>query len=410
MEQAKNKRGALLVIQMIVMLIMGFVYVYSIILPYVMERFAVDKATAAIPYSVVLSVFVVGNLIGGLMQKKISTKKCLAIGYAGMIIGAGLTAILPANSYWMMSITFGVIIGLGNGIVYNVLIALGQKWWPDKRGLITGLLLAFLGVSGTILSPIVSALLIKYGYTTTFLACAGMFTVIAIIAVSALKAPPEGYMADYAAPKKAGGAAISTKQYTTGEMVKTKAYYMVTAAFMFAMPAYVLISAIFVAVGTERGIDTAMLVTGVMIASLGQVAGRFLISAISDKIGRKIALIFSFAITAAMIILLVNAQSTLYIIGFALLAFAYGGAVATFPSLVSDYFGVKHIGINYAVVMIGFGLATIFTPIMSKAVLATQRGITLSFIIAGCAAAFAILLVIILKKPKEDSVMQEETK
>ncbi len=402
MKTAENKRGLLLFIQMIVMLIMGFVYVYSIILPYVMQKFSVDKATAAIPYSVVLAVFVVGNLIGGMMQKKVSTKKCLLIGYLGMIIGAASTAVLPSNSFWLMSVTFGAIIGLGNGIVYNVLIALGQRWWPDKRGLITGVLLAIIGISGTLLSPIINSLLIKYGFTVALLVCAGMFTVTAIIAISALKAPPDGYMADYAASKKIGGSAISVKQYTTGEMVKTKAYYLITAAFMFAMPAYVLISAIFVAVGTERGIDTSLLVTGVMIASLGQVAGRFLISTISDKIGRKPALIFSFAITAAMIILLVSAQSTLYIIGFAFLAFAYGGTVATFPSLVSDYFGVKHIGINYAVIMIGFGLATIFTPIMSKAVLATEKGITLSFMIAGCAAVLAILLVLILRKPKED--------
>ena len=402
MKTTENKRGLFLFIQMIVMLIMGFVYVYSIILPYVMQKFAVDKATAAIPYSVVLAVFVVGNLIGGLMQKKLSTKKCLAIGYLGMIIGAASTAVLPSNSFWLMSVTFGAIIGLGNGIVYNVLIALGQRWWPDKRGLITGVLLAIIGISGTLLSPIINSLLIKYGFTAALLVCAGMFAVTAIIAVSALKAPPEGYMADYAASKKIGGATISAKQYTTGEMVKTKAYYLITAAFMFAMPAYVLISAIFVAVGKERGIDSSLLVTGVMIASLGQVAGRFLVSTISDKIGRKPALIFSFAITAAMIILLVSAQSTLYIIGFAFLAFAYGGTVATFPSLVSDYFGVKHIGINYAVIMIGFGLATIFTPIMSKVVLATERGITLSFIIAGCAAAFAILLILVLRKPKEE--------
>ncbi|NMC55742.1 MAG: OFA family MFS transporter [Eubacteriaceae bacterium] len=259
-----------------------------------------------------------------------------------------------------------------------------------------------MGISGTLLSPIINSLVIKYGFTVALLVCAGMFAVTAIIAISALKAPPEGYMADYAASKKIGGATISAKQYTTGEMVKTKAYYLITAAFMFAMPAYVLISAIFVAVGKERGIDASLLVTGVMIASLGQVAGRFLISTISDKIGRKPALIFSFAITAAMIILLVSAQSTLYIIGFTFLAFAYGGTVATFPSLVSDYFGVKHIGINYAVIMIGFGLATIFTPIMSKAVLATERGITLSFIIAGCAAVFAILLILVLRKPKEE--------
>ena len=157
-----------------------------------------------------------------------------------------------------------------------------------------------------------------------------------------------------------------------------------------------MLSAIFVSYGSSRGLDQTLLVTGVSVGSLMQVAGRFLVSSGSDKIGRKGAMILCFAITIAAIILLTFSTGILYIICFWLLSFTYGGTAATMPSLITDQLGTKNAGLVVSLVMIGFGVASVGTSFVAKAV-----SLSTTFILAGGIALIGIILVILLPKPKE---------
>ena len=171
---------------------------------------------------------------------------------------------------------------------------------------------------------------------------------------------------------------------------------MLTLIYFCAIPAFVLLSAIFVSYGSSRGLDQTLLVTGVSVGSLMQVAGRFLVSSGSDKIGRKGAMILCFAITIAAIILLTFSTGILYIICFWLLSFTYGGTAATMPSLITDQLGTKNAGLVVSLVMIGFGVASVGTSFVAKAV-----SLSTTFILAGGVALIGIILVILLPKPKE---------
>lgn len=109
---------------MICCLIMGFCYMYSIIQPYVMEYFAIESAAAALPYTIFLAIFVLGNYIGGVLQKKMSVKKILLVGYCCMAVGILLTGFLPKGQPKLMWLTYGGLLGLGDGMVYNVILLL----------------------------------------------------------------------------------------------------------------------------------------------------------------------------------------------------------------------------------------------------------------------------------------------
>lgn len=392
MADAKNKRIRILICGMICCLIMGFCYMYSIIQPYVMEYFAIESAAAALPYTIFLAIFVLGNYIGGVLQKKMSVKKILLVGYCCMAVGILLTGFLPKGQPKLMWLTYGGLLGLGDGMVYNVIVAMMQKWFMDKKGFATGLVLATLGISATILSPLCSSWLGAFGFSKTFMILAGIFIAIGIFGMFTIEAPPEGYMADYA-PK---GGSFADKQYEAGEVIRSVTYYKLFLIQTFSIPAFVLISSIFVSYGTEKGLGTSLLVAGVSIASLFQVAGRFIISSVSDKITTKNSMILVFLITISAVVILTFASGYVYVVCFWMLSFAYGGSAATIPSLTTDYFGVKNAGVIVSLVLVGMGVASICTPFISKAV-----GVSTSFMIAGIVAVVGILLVISLPKRKK---------
>ncbi len=391
-ENTQNKRIRILICGIICCLILGFCYMYSIIQPYVMNYFSIESAEAALPYTIFLAVFVLGNYIGGVLQKKISIKKIMLIGYICMAVGILATGYLPNNCPKLMWITYGGFLGIGDGIVYNVIVAMMQKWFPDKKGFATGLALATLGISATILSPLCSGWLSTYGFSKTFIILAGIFVVIGIFGMITIEAPPAGYMADYIQK----GGVFNTKQYEASEVIKTKTYYKLLLIQTFSIPAFVLISSIFVSFGEAKGLQTEILVAGVSIASLFQVAGRFIISSISDKISSKNSMILVFIITILSVIILTVSKGYVYIVCFWLLSFAYGGSAATIPSLTTDYFGVKNAGVIVSLVLIGMGVSSICTPLIAKAV-----GENTSFIIAAVAAVIGIVLVFSLPKKKK---------
>ena len=252
--------------------------------------------------------------------------------------------------------------------------------------------LATLGISATILSPLCSGWLANYGFSKTFMILAGIFTAIGIFGMLTIDAPPEGYMADFV-PK---GGAVNTKQYEVNEVLRSVTYYKLFLIQTFSIPAYVLISSIFVSLGTEKGLESTILVVGVSIASLAQVAGRLIISSISDKITTKNSMLLAFIITISAVVILTFASGYLYVICFWLLSFAYGGSAATIPSLTTDYFGTKNAGVIVSLVLIGMGVASICTPFIAKAV-----GVNTSFIVAGVVAVVGILLVLSLPKKKK---------
>lgn len=212
-----------------------------------------------------------------------------------------------------------------------------------------------------------------------------------------MKAPPAGFMEGYVST----GANISSKkQYTLKEALHVRELYTITGLYFCAVPAYLLLSAIFVTYGADKGLTSAMATLGVSIASLCQVGGRFVIPTLSDKIGRKAAFAISFFITAGGVALLTVATGNLYMFCFWLLSLSYGGCQACFSPIAADRFGTKNVGVILSFTMIGFGVGSVGASLLAKVV-----GISTAFIGAGVVALLGIVLVFTLpgKKSAENA-------
>lgn len=393
----KINRTKILFMGMFIQLTAGMLYSWSVIQPFIMKHYSLDTSAASIPFSVNLAVFVLGSILGGKLQGKFLIQKSLFIGILINFVGLALTALVPVQFPWLIIVTFGILCGIGTGIVYNTLIAAMQKYFPDRKGMATGCILCMIGVSGFILAPFISFLLNNYSLTLMFVIIAFVTLAVGVIGAFFIKNPPEGYMADY--NPNTVKVASTSKNYEPKEMLGTKYYYLIAFAMLCAVLGFMLINPQFVVMSKERLITSTQALTAVMFASVFQAMGRLVVPSISDKVGRKITLLVVFICSAAIIIGIVGAKGLLYPILFVALAFFYGGFLGTFPALSTDYFGIKNAGINYAFVMIGFGAASVICPILVRAVRGTAMGTAMSFAIAGAAAIIGLILLIRLKKP-----------
>ena len=384
----QTNRWVLMICGMICMLVMGICYTYSLFQPHVMTHFNVDSASASLPYTIFIAVFCVGNFLGGQSQRTFGMKKTLIIGYTLMFLGWLLTSFLPSSMFWAMFLTFGGLFGIGDGMVYNVIVALMPKWFPDKKGLASGLTLAMLGMSATVFSPVVSGWLKNYGFGKSFMIVGFVYLAIGVFGTLTMKNPPEGYMADYVGT----GANMTTKkQYEVLEVFHVKEFWTLMGLYFCAVPAYLLLSGIFVTFGADKGLTAAMATLGVSAASMCQVAGRFAVPTISDKIGRKGAFAISFLLTATGVALLTVSTGYLYVVCFCLISFSYGGSQACFSPIAADRFGTKNLGTILSLTMIGFGTGSVGASLLAKMV-----GPSTAFICAGAVALIGILLVLTL--------------
>ena len=387
---AKINRYVLLIIAAAVNFCYGSAYIWTVFQPAAKLRFSLQVSSANKPFAVFMAIFVLGNIIGGKIQQKLNSRLIVLSGSLLMCVGFLLTSIIPPNSAWLISLTYGSMGGAGAGIAYNTLVTTVQKWFPDKRGLVTGIIICTTGAPGLIMTPICNKWILAFGFSNAMLLVSLLYFLISFSGGWAIISPPVGYMKDYQPAKLV----VTSRQYTTSQMLKSKQYYLIAAAMMFAVPAYFLINPMMKSLGLERGLSETAALTGIVISSIMNISGRLVTPWISDYLGRIRMLIILFSVSMLSILCLTVAQGSTFIFCIALVSFSYGGFFGMFPLITADYFGLQNLGMNYGFVMIGYGIVSILCPFL------TAIGISFSFAAAGAACILGIIFILLLKKPK----------
>lgn len=387
--RVKN-RYLILAIAAIVNFVHGNPYIWTVFQPYVRKEFGVSLAESSQPFTVIIGIFAVGNMIGGYLQHKIGAKRTILLGSYVMCAGFLLAAVAPYNMPWLVSVGYGAIGGLGSGCAYSLLVAVPQAWFPDKRGLTTGITMGVVGISGVIMNPICDYVLAARGYRSAMMMVTLLYAILCLGAFFIEEAPTEvvGQGARASSVQEGGGPAFgSQKQYTTREMMKTKKFYIICIVMALAIPAYVLVNPLMKSLGMERGLTNGQALAGVVIASFANIIGRFVMPWLSDKVGCQIVIRGMYVAATVSVLGLTVATGGLFILFTSLVCLMYGGVVSVFPVLVAEHFGMKYQGMNFGAVMIGYGIVSILCPYLIDA-----AGQSLSFIIAGVACGIGLLV------------------
>lgn len=389
--KVKN-RYLILVTGAVMQLCAGILYMWSVFRGPVSAHLAWDPAQASITSSIMLSTFVLGIIIGGRLQ---DTYTPLPVALSGSILlglGMILSAFTPQSMPWLIYVFYGVIGGFGVGCVYTTTVSVVQKWFPDRRGFATGIMVGAFGFSLVLFAPTTKLLLANWGVPATFLFFGVLFLLLCSFCSLFLSNPE--------AKSQASAAVSAQKQYTTAEMLKTKEFYLLTFSMFFLLPAYFILNPLFMSLGVERGLTDNMAALGVMLTGVASACGRLLIAWFSDYAGRKAGIATISIITFVAALGMISAQGSMFLLCIAIIAFCFGGSASVFAATTADLFGTKHMGLNYGCVMIGFGVSALVFPLLSNTLAAT--GVyTYSFMVAAGTCMMTLILMAFLKIPKK---------
>ncbi len=398
MEEKIRNRFVVLIAGMLIQLCAGIIYMWSVFKGPVATYLRWEPAEAALTSSIMLSAFVLGIIVGGRSQDKIGPKFVTLAGSVLIGLGMILTSFVTAQTPWLVYITYGLIGGFGVGTVYTATVSVIQKWFMDKRGFATGLMVGAFGFSLVIFAPLTNTLLAAKGVPFTFFTFGLLFLIVCGFSSLLIKNPPPHYLPAGFVPGKMN---TTQKQYTTAEMLKTRQFYLITLSLLCILPAYFILNPLFITLGTERGLAQELAVLGVMITGIASASGRLFTSWVSDAIGRRPAVVGIILITMVSILVMIFAQGSLFLVCIAAIAFGFGGAAGVYPTITADNFGTKHMGLNYGCVMVGFGISALVFPIISGALVKSGE-YTMSFLLAAATCVVALILVLLQKNPNKD--------
>ena len=395
-----TKRQYILGAGMIIQFCAGIIYMWSVFRTPVAAHLSWDAGSASLTASIMLSMFVLGIILGGYAQDKLGPKRVTLVG--SLMIGTGMvsTAFVTSSAPWLVYVTYGIIAGLGVGTVYMSTVAAVQKWFPDRRGFASGMIVCAFGFSLVVFAPLANIMLKELAVPNTFLIFGASFLIICTSCSLFIQNPPEEYKPD---GDVSAQVINKKKQYAPKEIIKTKQFYLLLGGLFFTLPAYFILNPVFISLGTVRGLSNELAILGVALTGISSAAGRLIVSWASDKFGRKAAMVaIAAAILSASLIMTVG-EGVIFLVCIMLISFGFGGSASVYSAMTADSFGTKHGGMNFGLVMLGFGVSALVFPIISNK-LTASGSYTSSFVLAATTCVVAIILVLQMKNPNKSEV------
>ena len=343
-----------------IQLVLGVAYIWSVFQTGIADTiFLGNNAAAALTFSLLLLGLPLYGPISGKLAAKYSTRAVVFVGGLLFSFGFFLASFVTYNAPWMLWLSYGGIASMGMGLAYSTTIAIAQRWYPHKKGLVTGIIVSALGFGGVVFTPLVERWIANFGGTgfgelPTFRLLSGIFLVVCVIGSIFIHTPPEGHM--MGASAKAATAEI--KNYTTKEMFGSPKFYVITFAMFLSVIGGLMMIGFARPIAVARGLESTATI-GVLAIAFFNSFGRLFWGALSDKLGRvhTVMLIMVVSCVLSMSMIIVDGYFIYVVIG--LIGFCFGGFLSTFPSLTADTFGMKYQATNYGFVLYGFGIGAV---------------------------------------------------
>lgn len=415
MENQKVMNRSLVVVgAILIQLALGAIYAWSVFTPSLIAE-GWSKADTQWIFSTGLVSFAVVMVFAGKKLAAWGPQRIAIIG--GVVLGIGyiFAGLFGGTGFWPLLIFIGLIGGAGIGLAYVVPIAVGMRWFPDKKGMITGLAVAGFGFGAMLWVKLAGSwghLVENIGLSSTFVTYGIAFAAMVIIGGLWMKFPPAGWKpAGFVEKKTEAGAKVDDREFTSSEMLGKVQFYLIFLTFVFSAGAGLMSIGLMklypMEALTANGLTTAeaSAIAGTAMAvffSLANGIGRIVWGMLSDKLGRKTSIIIMTATQGILVILftyMAGSEMLLYL-GATLIGFNFGGNFALFPTITADTFGAKNVGQNYPFVFLAYGVGGILGPILGGK-LGDVGNFPLAFTISGVAVLIGTILMLMVKPAKK---------
>jgi len=346
---------------------LGAVYGWSVFKKPVMGLEHWTETSVQLNFTLAVVFLGVGTIIGGLWQDKVGPRKVAST--AGILYGLGyIVAAIAASqhSLYGMYWGYGVLAGTGMGMGYICPVATLVKWFPDMRGLMTGVAVCGYGFGALIMSPFAAWEVIHSGVPTTFVTLGVVYLVVVFLAAQFFANPPQGWRPEGWEPRTAVSKAASTYDFTVGEAMGTWQFYLLFLMLFLNVSAGIMVISQASPMAQEMaGMTVLRAASMVGLISIFNGLGRVFWAWVSDHAGRARVYFSLYLIQMLIFFMLPRIHDwTLFSLAFALIGLCYGGGFGTMPSFTADFFGAKSMGGIYGIILLAWGLAAVPTPIM----------------------------------------------
>lgn len=385
----------------------GIVYLWSVFQQPVIDHFGWTASSVTMVSSAIIFVYVAGTLVGGVLNDRKGPRFSIILGAILFCAGLFITSFLtPAFPVWTIYLTYGVIAGLGVGLVYSAALNVIQKWYPHRRGFATGISVCAFGLSATVLAPLITTLINSFGVTATFRILAFTFPVIAFLCSFFVVTPSQKYLDSL----NLSTAQSNQRDYTPRETLKTLEFWCLALSLLFLPAAYMMIIPRVKTLAIARGMSEALATFTVSLTGVASAVSRLIAASASDKVGRARTIWVLTVVTLAASICMTFATGWFYILVVMLIVAGYSGPAGIFPAMASDSFGVKYSGTNYGMAFMFLGVsAPLFTMISNlvSASGAETGNYTASFVIAAVGCVVPLIMLPLYDKAKAKRLARE---
>jgi len=376
---------------------LGAVYAWSVFRVPLAKQFHWNISEVTLTFTIAIMVLGFASFFGGLWLKKVGPRVVAMTG--GALYGLGVfLASYSSIGLWWLYLSYGVIGGIGLGFAYIVPVYTMLKWFPDKRGLMTGIAVGGFGAGALVTAPIATRLIQSVGVLHTFAYLGVAFLVVTVLAGWFMQNPPEGWLPEGWTPNAKQRSQEGARSFTLGEALKTWQWWALWLLLFLNTSAGISIISQESPMFQEFAKTTALVAAGMVgIVSIGNALGRVFWAWVSDFLGRRSTFVVMFVLQIGMFWFLpsLHAVGIVTVIAF-LILMCYGGGFGTMPAFAADYFGPANVGSIYGLMLTAWGFASAFGPLL----IAHMRQASGSYatglhVIAGIVAVSALLPLLV---------------
>jgi OFA family oxalate/formate antiporter-like MFS transporter len=358
-------RWILAIAAFLMQLALGSVYAWSVFLNPVIALYHVTRLQANLTFSIVLVALGITAGFGGYLNNRFGPRAIATAG--GVLYGLGvILAAFAAPNLLVLYLTFGIIGGIGIGLGYIVALAMLIKWFPDRRGFITGLAVAGFGGGAVITGLVAPALIKSVGVGSTFLYLGIAYLVVIVIVAQFFRTAPDGYAPAGWTPSVRQQTDRVVRDFTLAEAFRLPRWYvlwLILALNVTAGAALISVASPLAQKFTGVGALTAALI--VIVISIFNAVGRLFWGWLSDAIGRPFTFLSLFVIQLIVFAIMPSISNFyLLLVPAAIIGLCYGGGFGTMPAFAADFFGPKNAGTIYGAMLTAWSAGGIVGPIL----------------------------------------------
>jgi OFA family oxalate/formate antiporter-like MFS transporter len=348
-----------------------------------------------------VGVFAVAMVFAGRAQDRFGPRIVASIGGALCSIGMIISSFATSANPLFITVGFGVFTGIGIGLGYAAATPAAVKWFPpNRKGLITGLVVAGFGLASVYIAPLTSWLLHTQQISGTFRILGVAFFVVTVGLAQLLRNPPVGYTP--AAEKTSGSSAVGQidTDYEWVEMIRTRQFALLWLMHAFASFAGLMIIGHMAKIAALQlaSVDLGFVLVAVL--AVGNASGRVVAGVVADRLGGIRTMLGVFVLQAMMMGLLAISATPLTLVPVAaVVGFCYGANLSLFPTTTAGYFGTKNLGVNYGLVFTAWGVGGVFGSLTAGSIVDSTGSYGVAYAIAAGLCVVAAALTFGTKPP-----------